>query len=202
MIGIINANSGNLGSLINALNFLNIKSKIINEYSEIHDFKKIILPGVGSFSNLKKNLLSLNLYEALKKFIENDKNYFLGICVGMQILLTKGTEDGQINGFNFFKGEVINFNDLKKIKTPNINWLNISCKNSSGILKNVESEKFYFLHSFICQLEDSNFVLATSTYQGIEFPCVIKKKNVFGAQFHPEKSRTQGLTILKNFSNL
>ena len=187
MIGIINANSGNLGSLINALNFLNIKSKIINEYSEIHDFKKIILPGVGSFSNLKKNLLSLNLYEALKKFIENDKNYFLGICVGMQILLTKGTEDGQINGFNFFKGEVINFNDLKKIKTPNINWLNISCKNSSGILKNVESEKFYFLHSFICQLEDSNFVLATSTYQGIEFPCVIKKKMCLELNFIQKK---------------
>ena len=202
MIGIINANSGNLGSLINAFNFLNIEIEIITESSQISKFKKIVLPGVGNFVSLKKNLVDLDLYNGLKKFLNNENNFFLGICVGMQILLTKGTEDKETDGFNFIKGNVINFNDIKRMKTPNINWLNIQKKNNSQIFKDVTNTEFYFLHSYFCQIDDEKLILAKANYNGVEFPSVIKKNNVYSIQFHPENSRSQGLNILKNFSNL
>ncbi len=202
MIGLINANSGNLGSLVNALDFLGIKIEIITKSSQISKFQKIILPGVGAFVGLKKNLIDLGLYDGLKDFINNEENFFLGICIGMQILLTKGTEEEETDGFNFIKGDVINFNDIKKVKTPNINWLNIQKKNDSKILKNIDDAEFYFLHSYFCQVENEKFILAKANYRGIEFPSVIKKNNIYGIQFHPEKSRFQGLSILKNFSNL
>ena len=202
MIGVIDAKSGNLGSLKNALNFQDIKFKIINESSQISKFNKIILPGVGAFINLKKNLIDLDLYNSLKDFINNDKNFFLGICIGMQILLTKGTEEQETEGFDFIKGKVINFNKIKNVKTPNINWLNIEKQNDSNILNNISDADFYFLHSYFCQVEDEKFVIAKTKYRGIEFPSIIQKNNIFGIQFHPEKSRIQGLKILKNFSNL
>tara|TARA_B100000787_G_scaffold169292_1_gene160084 strand:- start:249 stop:857 length:609 start_codon:yes stop_codon:yes gene_type:complete len=202
MIGLINANSGNLGSLINAFKFLNIKIEIIENSSQIKKFQKIILPGVGTFNNLKKNLISNDLFSGLNDFINNDKNFFLGICIGMQILLTKGTEDGETEGFNFFKGDVVNFKDIKEIKTPNINWLNIQKQSESKILNNINDLKFYFLHSYFCHLEDKQLILAKANYKGIEFPSIIKKNNIYGIQFHPEKSRSQGLNILKNFANL
>ena len=159
MIGIINANSGNLGSLINAFNFLNIEIEIITESSQISKFKKIVLPGVGNFVSLKKNLVDLDLYNGLKKFLNNENNFFLGICVGMQILLTKGTEDKETDGFNFIKGNVINFNDIKRMKTPNINWLNIQKKNNSQIFKDVTNTEFYFLHSYFCQIDDEKLMV-------------------------------------------
>ena len=202
MIGIINANSGNLGSLVNALKFQDIKLEIIIEPSQISKFNKIILPGVGAFVNLKQNLIDLDLYNSLKDYINNEKNFFLGICIGMQILLTKGTEEKETEGFDFIKGNVINFKDINDVKTPNINWLNIQKQNDTNLLKNINDAEFYFLHSYFCQVEDEKFVIAKTKYRGIEFPSIIKKNNIYGIQFHPEKSRAQGLSILKNFSNL
>lgn len=202
MIGLINAKSGNLGSLVNALNFQDIKIEIITKPSQIPKFKKIILPGVGAFVNLKNNLIDMNLYESLKEFISIEENFFLGICIGMQILLTKGTEETETDGFDFIKGKVINFKEIKDVKTPNINWLNIRKQNDSEILKNINDADFYFLHSYFCKVEDEKSILAKASYRGIEFPSIIKKNNVYGIQFHPEKSRLQGLSILKNFSNL
>ena len=202
MIGIVDAKSGNIGSLKNALDYLKIESRIINDPREIDLCKKIILPGVGSFNNLKKNLIKFNLYEKLEKFIMEEKNYFLGICVGMQILLSKGTESHETDGLRIFDGKVINFNEKRKIKIPNIGWSEIYKKRESGILKNIKENNFYFLHSFFCELENKDFIVTSSNYKGIEFPSIIKKKNIYGVQFHPEKSRSQGLTMLKNFSEL
>ncbi len=202
MIGLINAKSGNLGSLINALNFLDIKVEIITKSSQIPKFRKIILPGVGAFVGLKRNLINLDLYNSLKDFINNEENFFLGICIGMQILLTKGTEEEETEGFDFIKGNVISFKSIKEVKTPNINWLNIQKKNESKILKDITDDDFYFLHSYFCQVRDEKSVIAKANYRGIDFPSVIKKNNIYGIQFHPEKSRSQGLNILKNFSNL
>ena len=120
MIGIIRAKSGNIGSIINALDFLNQKYLVIEDKSQIINLNKILLPGVGAFKNLKKDLVSLDLFDPLKEFIKNEKNHFLGICIGMQILLSKGTEDGDEEGFNYFNGVVKILNEIKKVKVPNI----------------------------------------------------------------------------------
>ena len=116
MIGVINAKSGNIGSLANALKFQNIDFKIVEKKKDIENFKKIILPGVGAFKKLKQNLIDLELYDYIKNFINEEDHSFLGICVGMQILLSRGTEEGIHDGLNFFEGEVVNFNKLKKNK--------------------------------------------------------------------------------------
>ena len=203
MIGIIRAKSGNIGSIINALDFLNQKYLVIEDKSQIINLNKILLPGVGAFKNLKKDLVSLDLFDPLKEFIKNEKNHFLGICIGMQILLSKGTEDGDEEGFNYFNGVVKNLNEIKKVKVPNINWNKISIKKNCQIMQNYNKEdKFYFLHSYFCDLENKNEVIATSNYNGIEFPCIIQKNNIVGIQFHPEKSNQQGLNILKNFCKI
>ena len=203
MIGIIRAKSGNIGSIINALDFLNQKYLVIEDKSQIINLNKILLPGVGAFKNLKKDLVSLDLFDPLKEFIKNEKNHFLGICIGMQILLSKGTEDGDEEGFNYFNGIVKNLNEIKKVKVPNINWNKISIKKNCQIMQNYNNEdKFYFLHSYFCDLENKNEVIATSNYNGIEFPCIIQKNNIVGIQFHPEKSNQQGLNILKNFCKI
>ena len=203
MIGIITAKSGNIGSIINVLRYLKKKYVFIEKKSQINNINKLILPGVGSFKNLKKNLISLNLFDELKKFILNDKNYFLGICIGMQILLSKGTEEGKENGLNIFEGIVKNFNSVKKVKVPNINWKKLKIKQNCRILRDHDPlNQYYFLHSYFCEIADTKHVIATSDYKGIEFPCIIKKKNIYGIQFHPEKSNLQGLNIVKNFCEL
>ena len=203
MIGIIRAKSGNIGSIINALEHLNQKYLLIDKKSQIETLNKIILPGVGAFKNLKRDLINLELFNSIKNFIDNEENYFLGICIGMQILLKKGTEDGEEEGLNYFDGTVKNFNKIKKIKVPNINWKSINIKKDCNILKNHNSlDQFYFLHSYFCEINNKNDIVATSNYNGIEFPCIIKKKNIYGIQFHPEKSNMQGLNILKNFCEI
>lgn len=202
MIGLINAKSGNIGSHINALNYLKQKFILIENKNQAKNLNKLILPGVGAFKQLKKNLINLDLYDFLIDHINNQKNFFLGICVGMQILLSKGTEEGKEDGLNYFKGTVINFNEIKKSKTPNINWNNIDIKIKDDLFQNLSNKEFYFLHSYLCNIEEKKNIIATANYNGINFPCVIKKNNVYGIQFHPEKSNIQGLEILKNFCNL
>jgi len=202
MIGVINARSGNIGSLANALRFQNIDFKIVEKKTDIENFKKIILPGVGAFKKLKQNLIDLKLYDYIKNFINEEDHSFLGICVGMQILLSQGTEEGTHDGLNFFEGEVVNFNKLKKTKIPNISWLNLNIKKKEKLLNECDKKDFYFLHSYFCNVTNKDNIISTSIYNGIEFPVVIKNKNIYGVQFHPEKSKDQGLRLLKNFSNL
>jgi len=202
MIGVVDAKSGNIGSIVNALNFLKINHSIIKNKNDIKKFKKIILPGVGAFKNLKKNLIDLDFYDYIDEFLNNDENFFLGICVGMQILLENGTEDGYERGFGIFPGKVINFNEIKKVKTPNINWLKLNVAKNSYLLSNYSEERFYFLHSYFCQLKDEEHTISSANYRDINFPSIINKNNIFGIQFHPEKSNKQGLNILKNFSTI
>ena len=170
MIGVINAKSGNIGSLTNALSYINVRFEIINSKRELENFKKVILPGVGAFSMLKKNLIELNMFNSINEFLSDEQNSFLGICVGMQILLSKSTEDGLHTGFNWFKGEVMNFNSIKKVKTPNINWLSVNVNKNNDLIDNRDDETFYFLHSYFCNIVEKDKILATSNYSGIEFP--------------------------------
>jgi len=203
MIGIINYNGGNFKSVSNSLEYLKI------EYLEIcfkNDFNKvshIILPGVGTYSELIYNLKTLNLYDELFHQIKDKQKYYLGICVGMQILSTYGLEIQKTRGLNLISGIV------KKMKVtdsplPNIGWHNIILENKKSILfDNIpESELFfYFVHSYYLDLLDINFCSSSIFYDN-KFTASVESKNIFGVQFHPEKSQKAGLQVLKNFCNL
>ena len=202
MIGIVNYGVGNLQSVKNSLDFLNIPNAIINKPEEINNFDKIILPGVGAFGAAMEKLNSLGFAGEIKKFASENKP-ILGICLGMQLLFDEGYEHGRHKGLGLVEGKVLPFNEkVKDLPLPQIGWNNITKENISPLLENVESNSsFYFVHSFYCEPEEKYIVAANSDY-GIKFASIIHKKNIFGCQFHPEKSQSAGLQILKNFNDL
>ena len=201
-IGIINYGVGNLQSVKNSLDFLSIPNKIITKPDEIRACDKIILPGVGAFGAAMEKLNNLGFAEEIKKFASQNKP-ILGICLGMQLLFDESYEYGHHKGLGLIKGKVLPFNEkVKTLPIPLIGWNNINKENNSPLLKNIENNSsFYFVHSFYCEPEDQAVSVASADY-GINFSAVIHKKNIFGCQFHPEKSQAIGLQILKNFSNI
>jgi|TARA_B100001013_G_C24618355_1_gene446119 glutamine amidotransferase len=204
MIGIIDAKSGNIGSVENALNYLNIDFIIINKKDQIKNGMNIILPGVGSFHRLVDNLNKLDFTNSILEFI-NKKNPFLGICVGMQILLEYGQEEKKTKGLGIFEGHVIKFKKDSSVKIPLISWLKIDvCENeiSNKLINNCDLKRFYFLHSYFCDIKNTKNIVAYSKYNKNKYPAIINENNVFGVQFHPEKSREDGLQLLKNFSDI
>jgi len=204
MIGLIDAKSGNIGSVVNALDQLNIQYSIITKKDQFKSNMKLILPGVGSFFRLMKNLEKLDLLVALKDMISQGSPY-LGICVGMQVLFSVGLEDKQIKGLGILKGRVIRFTKKPKAKIPLISWIKVDTpkdKEKNFILQNCGEMNFYFLHSFFCEVEDQKCVIAYSKYDKEKYAAIVNKDNIYGVQFHPEKSRESGLQLLKNFSKI
>lgn len=202
MIGLIDAGSGNLGSLRNVLDYLNIKYCNVYKKNQFTNCGSIILPGVGSFRTLMTNLVERDLKESILKFILSERP-FLGICVGMQILMEQGWEEKKTEGLKIFKGDVKKIN--QNFKTPIISWVKLSIEkknNNDLIFKNFQEKPFYFLHSFYCDAQNEKDVIAYSNFKNFKYPTIIKKKNVYGIQFHPEKSREQGLELIKNFSKI
>ena len=201
-IGIINYGVGNLKSVKNSLDFLNISNVIVNKPEEITDCDKIILPGVGAFGAAMEKLNRLGFAEKIKETAANNKP-ILGICLGMQLLFEKGKEYGTHIGLGLIKGKVLPFSEkVKDLPLPLIGWNDIYKDNSSPLLNGLESgASFYFVHSFYCLPTDPSVSIASADY-GIKFSVVIAKDNIFGCQFHPEKSQSAGLIILNNFYSL
>ena len=202
-IGIINTNTSNIQSVFNALNYLGYSN-----YEEIssdkpnlkNDFTHIILPGNGSFKTNIDKIRENNLDNYLVECFNKNK-YFLGICVGMQILATYGYENGKFEGLNIISGNVIKIPVKKKI-LPHIGWNDVIIKKSNPLIdKSMIKNSFYFLHSYYFDLIENESLLC-STYYEKEFPVIIKKKNFYGVQFHPEKSQTDGINLVKNFLSL
>lgn len=202
MIGIINYGVGNLKSVKNSLDFLNIPNKIINKPAEINTCHKIILPGVGAFGAAMDKLNSLGFAEKIKEFADKKKP-ILGICLGMQLLFDESEEYGLHQGLGLIKGKVLAFSKkVKDLPLPLIGWNDITKEKSSPLIENMESgASFYFVHSFYCKPAAASAVLASAKYR-ISFPAIIQQGDIYGCQFHPEKSQAMGLTILKNFQNI
>ena len=199
---IIDHGSGNLQSIVNALDYLNISNKITNNPKDIQFFDKIILPGVGSFDYAMKNLNQMSFAETIIDHIKSKKIILLGICLGMQLLYDFSEEDGGVKGLGLISGSVSKIKTNKDIRVPNIGWRKILYSNSSILLKGLEVDPiFYFVHSYACKTLDDKVVTGSLNY-GNNFDVIIESENVFGTQFHPEKSQTAGLRILKNFSLL
>lgn len=193
---ILDYGSGNVASVFNLISYLGYDCKISNKVDYIEDSSHIILPGVGSYSKsiekIKKNIS----IEFLEKQILEKKKPFLGICVGMQILSTIGQEFEVCNGLNWINGTV---KKMDNDKLPHIGWNNVKIKKDSDLFKNLSNEEdFYFLHSYHFLPENQNVIVAETNYETF-FCSVIECDNIFGVQFHPEKSQKAGQILIKNF---
>ena len=199
VINILDISCGNLGSLINVLNFLNIKNKIINSPKEILESESLILPGDGSFK-IMNFLEKKNYIFALNKYAQSNKP-LLGICLGMQFFSNKSMEDESIKGLGWIPGEVKKFETKKNFKVPHIGYNAIIIKQNHKILEDIKNfSDFYFVHSYYYSAFSEKNILANTNYS-INFPSIIYKKNIIGTQFHPEKSQENGIQFLKNFYN-
>ena len=202
-ISIVNHEQGNKLHIIRACEYLGFQVNIVDNEKQIMNSDKLIIPGVGRFGTAMNNIKKKNIYKSIKIFVE-DKRPVLGICLGFQLLFYVSQEDENVKGLQFIKGEFLKFPNKNKFKIPQIQWNQIKKKKDSILLKNIEdNEFFYFNHTFYLNKMSikSEIVKATTDYNDINYPSVIENENVFGTQFHPEKSGLKGLEILNNFKN-
>ena len=199
MIAIIDYGMGNLRSVQKAFEKVGAEAVITQNPGDIDCADQVVLPGVGAMQPAMQKLKELHLIDPIKKSIADGKP-FLGICLGLQLLFEKGFEGGEVDGLGVFPGTVERFASLK---VPHMGWNQIKIKNSnSPLFAGVSNmSHFYFCHSYYVKPSDPSIAAAATDY-GIEFASAVAWKNVFGVQFHPEKSQTPGLEILKNFSQL
>ena len=201
VLGLIDGQSGNIGSIKKAIkDLINEKPyqlKIIQGNFNPNNFDKIILPGQGAYATLISNLKKLKIIRPLKQYLDDNKSY-LGICVGMQILSDEGHEDQITKGLGIISGKIKKFSN-KKLIIPHMGWNTISVNKSDPIVKkNLNEKDFYFVHSYIYENINKENILGLTTY-GKNFPSIINKGNIYGVQFHPEKSHKNGLKLIKNF---
>lgn len=199
MIGIIDYGAGNLFSIKNVLDYLKTDSEIIREKHDIERADRLILPGVGAFPDAMRMLEEKNFVEIIKR--ESRKKYILGICLGMQILFEKGYEFSETQGLGLIEGRVEKLTETPDIKIPHMGWSSIRIMNTCPIADGIkENDSFYFVHSYKAVMKDSD--LGLYCRYGQKIPALVWKDNVFGCQFHPEKSGEKGIRILKNFAEL
>ena len=199
-ICILDYKSGNVGSVYNMTKFMGFASVISNDEKDIKQSTHLILPGVGSFNRAMKNINSLLPLKVIEKEIFENSKPFLGICVGMQVLASKGFEHGEHSGLGWIDGEV-NILDSKKLPLPNVGWNEIIINKESKLTDSLGKLKdFYFVHSFKFDPKNKSNINAYTEY-GEKFCSVVNKKNIFGVQFHPEKSQKSGMKMLSNFFN-
>ena len=202
---IIDYNSGNLRSAEKSFQLmseeLNVgQVKVSNKPEDVVNADRVVLPGVGAFADCKHELSSImGLYEAIEAHVKTGKP-FMGICVGMQMMATCGHEHGYHEGFNWIKGDVkiMEPND-KNLKIPHMGWNNLNILNSHPVFNNVnENDHVYFVHSYHFEVENNNNLLANVDYGG-KITAAVAHENIIGTQFHPEKSQSVGLQVIKNF---
>jgi glutamine amidotransferase len=196
MIAIIDYGMGNLRSVQKAFEFLGIEAIITSDNKVIAGADKIVLPGVGAFKDAIAALKSKGLDILVKEQIASGKP-FIGICLGMQLLMDVSYEDGEYKGLGVIPGSVVRF-DMDGYKIPQIGWNELIPNNDSPFLSRLPDNMVYFVHSYYCKAEEK-YVDAYCEY-GIKFPAALRYKNVFATQFHPEKSGDTGLEILRRFA--
>ena len=203
MIVIVDYGIGNLASVLNMFKKIGAKEVCVSSDLEvISKASKLLLPGVGSFDAGMNNLEKSNLIPLLNKKVIKDKIPLLGICLGMQ-LLTKKSEEGVKPGLGWIDAETVKFNldPVLKLKVPHMGWNYIKIQKENPLIDSKSKSRFYFVHSYYVKCKDESQSLATSHF-GFDFTCMINKDNIYGAQFHPEKSLKFGMQVLDNFAKL
>ena len=204
MIGIVNYGFGNIGSIANALNRIDIVNKIIENPKDISSFSHLILPGVGSFKKSMEVLDNKGWSHEIKKFTKKG-NFLIGICLGMQLMFREGEEDGFSIGLGLIEGKVKKIKISKNQVLPHVGWNNLETINKKEIIfKNIkQSADYYFDHSYECIPLNKNVIIAETTFEKEKkIVSIIKFENIYGMQFHPEKSPPNGLNFLNNFCRI
>ena len=203
MMGIIDYGLGNIYAISNIYNKLKVENMIIKSVEDFDRADKFILPGVGAFDSAINLLDKSKLVTEIKEQVFKKKKKILGICVGMQIFAESSSE-GRKPGFKWLSAKVkkINFDKNIRLRLPHMGWNSIKIVNEDNIFNNLNNnEYFYFCHSYYFDCHIKENILAETNY-GLNFSSVVKKDNIYGIQFHPEKSHDAGETILNNFSKL
>lgn len=204
MIAIVDYGSGNIQAIKNIYKKLKVDCIFASKPEHLDGIDKIILPGVGAFDEAIQQLTNSGMKDILTQKVIQESTPVLGVCVGMQIM-AKSSDEGNLEGLGWFDAEVKKFDESTinfKPKLPHMGWNELVPNKSHPILNNIDMDKgFYFLHSFYFQCNDENDILAKAHY-GSNFHCAVQKNNVFGFQFHPEKSHTNGINLFQNFAEL
>ena len=200
MIAIIDYGIGNLGSVKNAFDYLKIESVITRDKDVILNADKVILPGVGAFSDAMNTFISFGFDKVIDELIKKNTP-ILGICVGMQMLFERSFEYGVHKGLGILKGDFVRFDDAKAL-VPEIGWNQIKVVNDSVILDGLDNKDCYFVHSYYLSNYDPMDVISYTEYADVIYPSAVRRGNLFACQFHPEKSGDVGLSILKKFGEL
>src|SRR3989338_251368 len=197
-IVIINYRMGNVASVQKGFKKIGAETILSHEKNDIENADYLVLPGVGAFGDGMKNLKELGLIEILNNRVLHEKTPFLGICLGMQLLATTGYEFAETPGLGWIKGKVIKLSVPEKFRLPHVGWDDIEIKRDTLLLQNIPGQNFYFVHSYHLAPYDASVVTSICTY-GQDLAATIEKGNIYATQFHPEKSQTSGLMVLKNF---
>lgn len=201
MVTIVDYGLGNLGSIGNMLKKIGVQSQITNDINKIRDAEKVILPGVGSFDTAMRTLENSELKDTLNTKAMVEKIPVLGICLGMQIL-GNGSEEGNYKGLGWVPAYTYRFRNDNALKVPHMSWNSVSPVKNHSLLHGMENHAaFYFSHSYYVLAENQEHIIATTNY-GVTFHSIINKDNIFGAQFHPEKSHKYGRMLLDNFARI
>tara|TARA_B110000879_G_C11131605_1_gene496271 strand:- start:1045 stop:1659 length:615 start_codon:yes stop_codon:yes gene_type:complete len=204
LIAIIDYGSGNIQAIKNIYENLRIDCKFVSRPDQLNGVDKIILPGVGAFDEAMSQLTKSGLRVVLDSMVLEQKVPVLGVCVGMQIMAAS-SDEGKRDGLGWLDAKVKLFDQKiidHKPKLPHMGWNDIQPRNEHPIFSSIDFEKgYYFLHSYYFECQDEKDILAT-TYYGNSFHCAVNKENIFGFQFHPEKSHSNGMHLFKNFAEL
>ena len=199
MIAILDYDAGNIKSVEKAFKILGEDTVLTRDFSVIKRADRVVLPGVGSFAAAMENLKKYELDKAIYEFVESGKP-FLGICLGLQLLFEASEESPGVEGLHVLDGVVKRIPDGEGIKVPHIGWNSLDFPNEGRLFKEIDEGAFvYFVHSYYLQAKEPSIVTATTEY-GCHIHASVEKDNIFACQFHPEKSSTVGLKILKNFA--
>jgi len=200
---IVDYGTGNLNSVKKSLDRMNVHAVVSSAPADILFSDKIILPGVGHFATAMSRLRSLNLVEALSEAVLVKQKPVLGICLGMEVMARR-SEEGEGEGLGWFEAAIVklDISDKLKYKIPHIGWNQIQIRKKSALMNNIpECSEFYFLHSYRMELFESQDLLNETEYESV-YPSAVEKDNIFGVQYHPEKSHDVGVQLLRNFVEL
>ena len=197
MITVIDYGMGNLRSVIKAVEKYTDRVRLSGDPSSIKSSSALIMPGDGAFGKAMENLRKMNWIKPLKEYIKSG-GFFLGICLGYQLLFSSSEEFGDHEGLNIIPGRVVRF-IFPNLKVPHMGWNEVTIKKKSEFFKGIrQGSYFYFIHTYYPEIEDREWILGEVEY-GVKFPCIVGKGNVIATQFHPEKSHKAGLKIIENF---